>query len=413
MMITRDEDGEERVKIIDLGIAKQWGDTTEDKTKTGMFVGKWKYCSPEHLGMLKKGERIDGRADIYSYGVVMYEMLSGTPPFVADTPHRYLMMHASESPRSFGELDPETNITPQLEAVVFQALEKDRAKRYATAREFAKALDELVPSLADEARMPVAAPYTDEDTAERALSSGLPLSMDETVPRVRKRTITEESPMPSPEEQREAFDRLTQQQALPKKPSRAEVTPTVQNQELVSTVLTGQTPRATPRTIELATPPDVVASSSEISSEPRPSRSPLVWIGVAALALVLVVVGVLLTRRGATGTTSGEATASAEQTAGGDVVVVAPARLGLHAYPWGELAAVKNLASGEAVALSETLVTPASLELPPGRYEITMNGPDGKPLIKPVELVAGAPALITFRFRTVAADEYPDFGGGR
>jgi len=48
-----------------------------------MFVGKWKYCSPEHLGMLDAGERIDGRADIYSFGIVLYEMLTACRPFQA------------------------------------------------------------------------------------------------------------------------------------------------------------------------------------------------------------------------------------------------------------------------------------------------------------------------------------------
>ncbi|HEX6161542.1 MAG TPA: serine/threonine-protein kinase, partial [Thermoanaerobaculia bacterium] len=85
LMITRGDEGEERVKIIDLGIAKQSGDE-DNKTKTGMFVGKWKYCSPEHLGMLPPNERIDGRADLYSFGIVLYEMLTGVPPFQADTP---------------------------------------------------------------------------------------------------------------------------------------------------------------------------------------------------------------------------------------------------------------------------------------------------------------------------------------
>src|SRR5262249_54169915 len=59
IMIARDEDGEEHVKLIDLGIAKTWGDEGAAKTQTGMFVGKWKYCSPEHLGVLPAGERID------------------------------------------------------------------------------------------------------------------------------------------------------------------------------------------------------------------------------------------------------------------------------------------------------------------------------------------------------------------
>src|SRR5258706_12741328 len=76
IMIARDEDGEQHVKLIDLGIAKQGDGTEGNKTKTGMFVGKWKYCSPEHLGILDAGERIDGRADIYSFGIGFYEMPS-------------------------------------------------------------------------------------------------------------------------------------------------------------------------------------------------------------------------------------------------------------------------------------------------------------------------------------------------
>ncbi|MBI2214303.1 MAG: serine/threonine protein kinase [Acidobacteria bacterium] len=407
MMITRDEDGEERVKIIDLGIAKQWGDTTEDKTKTGMFVGKWKYCSPEHLGMLKKGERIDGRADLYSYGVVMYEMLCGVPPFVADTPHRYLMMHASESPRRFHELDEGTNITAQLEAAVFRALEKDRDKRFATAREFARALDQLIPSLDDEARVPAAVPYSDEPTAERALSRGVPGSMQETATRAGKKSITEESPLPSDEEQKAAYERLTQQQKLPRSVLRAEITPTLPNQELIPTIMSGERLVPHPGTLEL----EVHPAADEDAAKPS---KPYVWIVAAAIVIVLVVVGVLVSRRDTTvPTPATETTATAEATPGGELTVVAPARIGLHAYPWGELSGVKNLSSGENVELAEKLVTPASLELPPGKYELTMKGPDGKPLVQSLELTAGEVELVTFQFRKAAVDEYPDFGGKR
>src|SRR6185295_14385603 len=148
LMITRDDDGEERVKIIDLGIAKS-SSADDNNTKTGMFVGKWKYCSPEHLGMLPPGERIDGRADIYSFGIVLYEMLTGVPPFRADTPHAYLMMHSAEQPKALRETNPQVEAPPELEALIFRALEKDRTKRFATARELAQALERLAPSLSD------------------------------------------------------------------------------------------------------------------------------------------------------------------------------------------------------------------------------------------------------------------------
>ena len=167
LMITRDvandgadDSGEERVKIIDLGIAKQSGGDEESKTKTGMFVGKWKYCSPEHLGMLPPGERIDGRADLYSFGIVFYEMLTGVPPFQADTPHAFLMMHAAERPRSLRDANPSVLASPELEALIFRALEKDRTKRFASAREFAQAIERIAPTLDDTAGAPPPLPST-------------------------------------------------------------------------------------------------------------------------------------------------------------------------------------------------------------------------------------------------------------
>ncbi|MCU1349211.1 MAG: Serine/threonine protein kinase [Acidobacteria bacterium] len=158
IMISRDDDGSERVKIIDLGIAKQWGDESDRGTKSGMFVGKWKYCSPEQLGMLPAGERIDRRADLYSFGIVLYEMLTGTPPFVADTPHAYFSMHASERPKPLREANPTVTASPELEAVVFRAMEKDRAQRFESARELAQALEALMPSLADTPGAPLSPP---------------------------------------------------------------------------------------------------------------------------------------------------------------------------------------------------------------------------------------------------------------
>src|SRR5262249_43938702 len=178
IMIARDEEGEEHVKLIDLGIAKQWGDEGDAKTKTGMFVGKWKYCSPEHLGLLAADERIDGRADIYSFGIVLYEMLTGVPPFQADTPHQYLMLHSSRRPQALREVNPAVTASPELEALLFRALEKDRTKRFATARDFARALQEIVDSLDETpgAPPPVAVPA--EETMEPTRVSHKTLAVD-------------------------------------------------------------------------------------------------------------------------------------------------------------------------------------------------------------------------------------------
>jgi serine/threonine protein kinase len=166
IMIARAESADETVKLIDLGIAKQGDSTDSARTQTGMFVGKWKYCSPEHLGMLDAGERIDGRADLYSFGIVLYEMLTGVPPFQADTPHAYLLLHASETPRALREVNPANTASPELEALIFRALEKDRKKRFASAREFAQALERIAPTLDETAGAPPPLPSSAEVTAE-------------------------------------------------------------------------------------------------------------------------------------------------------------------------------------------------------------------------------------------------------
>jgi tRNA A-37 threonylcarbamoyl transferase component Bud32 len=142
VMLAFDADDHLTVKIIDLGIAK---DVTSvggpiDTTQTGMFVGNPKYMSPEQLGELEEGESLDGRADLYSLGVVLYEMLTGVPPFVARTTNGYIIKHLTEPPRTFHEANPDLELPPRLEAVVLRALEKNRENRWASARQFADAL---------------------------------------------------------------------------------------------------------------------------------------------------------------------------------------------------------------------------------------------------------------------------------
>src|SRR5205085_8212031 len=75
--------------------------------------------------------------------------LTGVPPFQADTPHQYLVLHSSERPRALRVVNPSVSASPELEALLFRALEKDRRKRYPTARDFARALQEILPGLDD------------------------------------------------------------------------------------------------------------------------------------------------------------------------------------------------------------------------------------------------------------------------
>jgi serine/threonine-protein kinase len=162
LMITQNADGSEFVKIIDLGVAKA-AESDAGMTQTGMFVGKFRYASPDHLGFLPAGERIDGRADIFSLGVVLYEMLTGRAPFEATSPHEYIIHHSRDEYLNSPDLDRITG-SPALQTVLAHALERDRNKRFATAREFSDALAAIEPALADEPPKPPVAAFDADAT---------------------------------------------------------------------------------------------------------------------------------------------------------------------------------------------------------------------------------------------------------
>src|SRR5437764_6040883 len=143
IMLSQDHHGKLLVKVIDFGIAKQLaeGEGSQGLTQTGMFLGKLKYASPEQAGFLKEGEHLDPRSDLYSFGIVMYEMLAGKAPFQATNPHGYILKHVTEEPLPIGTLNPDVRVPAQLEAIIMRSLEKQRDVRYATAGEFAHALE--------------------------------------------------------------------------------------------------------------------------------------------------------------------------------------------------------------------------------------------------------------------------------
>ena len=141
VMLSYDEEGSLIVKIIDLGIAKDVNAPSgEMATQAGILIGNPKYMSPEQLGSIEDGEQLDGRADLYALGVVLYEMLLGVPPFASETPQGYIMKHLTQQPRRFREAKPDGDWSASLEAAVLRALEKDRRHRFTDAREMAAAL---------------------------------------------------------------------------------------------------------------------------------------------------------------------------------------------------------------------------------------------------------------------------------
>lgn len=118
-----------QVKVMDFGIARDIASGATTMTQTSAVIGTAQYLSPEQA----RGERVDVRSDIYSTGCVLYELLTGRPPFVGDSPVSIAYQHVREEPIPPTELDPE--IPEWIEAIVLRAMAKDREQRYQTAEE--------------------------------------------------------------------------------------------------------------------------------------------------------------------------------------------------------------------------------------------------------------------------------------
>jgi serine/threonine-protein kinase len=126
-------DAEGRAKVTDFGIARQL--EQQGVTDTGRVLGTTDYVSPEQA----MGHGVDARSDIYSLGVVLYEMLTGRPPFTGDSPMAIAYKQVNEAPPAPSTLNEE--VPPELDAVVMRALSKNPANRYQTAQEFAEDLE--------------------------------------------------------------------------------------------------------------------------------------------------------------------------------------------------------------------------------------------------------------------------------
>jgi serine/threonine protein kinase len=135
--------GRELVKILDFGIAKLRSDlsTNPVDTKLGSVIGTPAYMSPEQCRGIP--DAVDHRTDIYSLGVILYEMLCGEPPFVAPGPGDLMMMHMTTAPAAPSERRPE--VPPSVERVILQMLAKHRDERFDSMADFAAALGRATP----------------------------------------------------------------------------------------------------------------------------------------------------------------------------------------------------------------------------------------------------------------------------
>ena len=118
------------VKVMDFGIARALADASSTMTQTQAVIGTAQYLSPEQA----RGETVDARSDLYSAGCLLYEVLTGRPPFVADSPVAVAYQHVREEPQPPSAFNPA--VPPVADRIVLHALAKDRETRYQTAAEF-------------------------------------------------------------------------------------------------------------------------------------------------------------------------------------------------------------------------------------------------------------------------------------
>ena len=127
-----------KVKVMDFGISRAISDTSSAMTQTAAVIGTAQYLSPEQA----RGETVDARSDIYSTGCVLYELLTGRPPFVGDSPVSVAYQHVREEARPPSQLNPDVSVA--VDNVVAKALAKRVDDRYSSAGDMRRDIERVI-----------------------------------------------------------------------------------------------------------------------------------------------------------------------------------------------------------------------------------------------------------------------------
>jgi serine/threonine-protein kinase len=431
LMLSRDADGKAVVKLIDLGIVKVL-ESDHGLTSTGVFLGKVRYASPEQFRG-GEGAVIDQRADLYSFGIVLYELLTGKYPIQGSTNSALIAGHLYQPPVAFDVADPEGRVPAPLRDIVMRLLDKEPDRRFPTADELAgalRALQERFPlraedidaALAGVAEAEEAAAGTGFDSTQDRLDKqfgiqsgsapawqvGLPTVGPTGAPPVEKPTILVPTGVSGEARARaiaevvaaaeQHLERNEVQQAaeLVRQGSEAlgespELRTVRSRVERASQLAVPPPPpgAVTAPTVAMPPPPAAVpaaAPAPPATAAPK-SRTGLL-LGVVAAALVAAVGGLLVLRGviarkapaagealSSRGQVSAEAgTAGRAEPGGATVSAAGTGTLVVHAIPWGEVTEVKD-AGGVARTLPASPTTPLAIELPAGAYTVTLRNP--------------------------------------
>ena len=358
-----DDAGTLRAKILDFGIAK---DTTAEETlhnftKTGLLMGKPPYWSPEQIGTLEEGETLDWRSDLYTLGIIFYRVLSGHPPFFAESPVGYIPLHLEANPPPLEAPESMPPVPDEVAGVVHRMMAKRREERPGTYREIVEVFESAL-ARAGSGEIPRPGLNREGPGFDAAWATRT------------KQTAGFREPAPPAE---------------PTFPVATHVTVGLPDEdETEPTVALAGGPTAPRR--DLGT---VSLRAFEPAPEPRRRRLALPATAAAAAAVaVLGLAGWLLLRPDAR-------TASVPQP--GPPPAGPPAILALDAFPWGRIVSVREADSGRRLTELDGLVTPRRLTLSPGRWEITVasgTGTDVRTLV--VRLAPGARVTESVAFET-------------
>ena len=167
VLVTRHHDGREWVKVVDFGIAKQTERSDQTVTSLGVAIGTPEYMSPEQLA----GEALDARTDIYSLGLVLFQMLTGQMPHAAMTSRQSLVHRLTATPRSLADALPGRSWPPRLQKALDRALAPERDDRFASVGDLARDVRASVSALSGAARV-AGGPTVLVTTEPRTTASG-------------------------------------------------------------------------------------------------------------------------------------------------------------------------------------------------------------------------------------------------
>ena len=422
IMLSQDHHGKLLVKVIDFGIAKQLaeGEGGQGLTQTGMFLGKLKYASPEQAGFLKDGENLDPRSDLYSFGIVMYEMLAGRAPFQATNPHGYILKHVTEKPAPIGELNPNARVPAQLESIIMRSLEKNRDNRHTTAAEFATSLEAIRSTIPPDQKYGLGERMVTMSGAQTLAE--LPKYDATTGSQATQQTLGGTSsgtmaggPMPGSTMPgspvggtRSGSDDATVLERNLKTASGSNDATVV---ERLGTA--GAAPTAIEQKVGYGAAGSAEATVLERQFEAPKKRNTALLAAAAAIILVILGIGGWwLTRDGdepviATNTA---ATAGTEltSTAAATTIPAGQGMLLLSATPWGDIEKIVNTGNQKEVAVAGDMSTPAAIPLPPGEYRVTLSDQAGETQTVDVQIAAGEPTRKTVKMREVDFEKLID-----